>query len=167
MKWGTKATDAVKGFSLAHLGIVCVALIVPLCHMSCVPEPQLPPELWHMEMSTDRDTFSSGETVRAQISLTNVYPKAYMLRPSPPMVKVQEVYTSEVVAVFPGTEEEGVLEPGETLTWYVSWDQSDREGHQVHPGRYTFHLEFTTVLNARVTHHGAPGSIVKIGTAED
>jgi len=157
----------MKGFSLAYFGILCVTLIVPFCHMSCVPGPQPPPELWHMEMTTDRDTFTSGETVRAQISLTNVYDKAYMLKPSPPTVKVQELYTSDVVAVFPGTEEEGVLEPGGTLNWYASWDQRDREGHQVPPGRYTFHLEFTTVLNARVTHHGAPGSIIKIEATED
>jgi hypothetical protein len=113
-------------------------------------------------MITDRDTYAPGENVTAQISLTNVYDQVYTVKPSPPTVVVEELYTSDVVATFPGIEEEGMLQPGQSLNWSVNWDQKDQGGNQVPLGRYIFELEFTIVRNGQLTWNEAPGSIIKI-----
>jgi hypothetical protein len=136
--------------------------------MSCGPDIPPPPKLFDLEMVTDRDTYAAGENVTAQISLANVYDQAYTVKPSPPTVDVEELYTSEVVAIFPGIEEERLLQPGQSLNWSVSWDQKDQGGNQVSPGRYIFELECWIFHDGIETHiSDAAGSIIKIEATEE
>lgn len=161
----------MKGFRLAYFVLLSVVLVFTPCHMSCGPDHPPPPELWDLEMITDRDTYAPGENVTAQISLANVYDQAYTVKPSPPTVLVERKDTglpiSPVVATFPGIEEEGLLQPGQSLNWSVSWDQRDQEGNQVSPGRYIFKLEFETVRDGQLTRYEAGGSIIKIEATQE
>lgn len=109
--------------------------------MSCGIDIPPPPVLFDLEMITDRETYAAGEMVTANISFTNIYDKDFTVKPFPPTVDVEELYTSEVVAGFPGIEEERLLQPGQSLNWSVSWDQKDQGGNQVFPGWYIFELE--------------------------
>jgi len=113
-------------------------------------------------MVTDRDTYAPGENVTANITFTNVYDKAYTVRPSPPTVEVKELYTSHVVAIFAGIDEERLLQPGQSFNWSVSWDQRDQGGNQVSPGRYIFELEFWTVCDDQLSRRGGGGLIILI-----
>jgi hypothetical protein len=122
-------------------------------------------------MITDRDIYAPGETVTANISFTNIYDKAFTVKPFPPTVLVEKLDTGlpvfPVVASFPGTEEERLLQTNESVNWSVSWGQRDEAGNQVSPGRYIFALEFSTVRNGQVTQWGADESIIKIEATQE
>jgi len=154
----------MKGLSLGYFVLLSLILVIPVWHVSCGLDIDIPPppELFDLEMITDRSTYAPGENVTAQISLTNVYDQVYTVKPSPPTVVAKELYTSDVVATFPGIEEEGLLQPFQSLNWSVSWDQKDQGGNQVAPGRYMFELEFTIVRSGQLTWTEAPASIIKI-----
>lgn len=161
----------MKGFRLAYVVLLSVILVIPLCHISCGPDHGPPPMLFDMEMITDRETYAPGETITANISFTNVYDKDFTVKPFPPTVLVEKLDTGlpvfPVVASFPGTEEERLLQPSGSVNWSVSWDQKDQGGNQVPPGRYIFELEFTIVRNGQLTWNEAPGSIIKIEATEE
>ena len=157
----------MRGFGLVYFALLSVVLVFTSCHMSCEPTNGPPPELYDLEVITDRDTYAPGENVTAQIFLANVYDQAYTVKPSPPTVVVKELYTSDVVANFPGIEEEGLLQPGQSLNWSVSWDQKDQGGNQVSPGRYIFELEFWTVRNGQLTEWGTTGPEINIEATEE
>jgi len=176
MVWLAGASDGrvsgtMKGFRLVYPALLCVVLLIPLSQVSCGPDHPPPPQLFNLEMIADRETCTPGENVTADISLTNVYGQAYTVRPFPPTVLVGKLDTGlpayPIVAIFPGMADEGLLQPGQSLNWSVSWDQKNQEGNQVPPGRYIFELEFWTVRDGQLTEWGATGSVIKIETTEE
>jgi len=105
------------------------------------PSPtQLPARYIEMAGEFDKETYLPGEPVTVEVSFTNITTKPFTITPFPPEIEVRSagVHHDDVVYRFPAGDTLVKLQPGETATYPLTWDQRDGQGYQVPYGQYLF-----------------------------
>ena len=99
-----------------------------------VPGLEIPLQI---EAAIDKSSYLPGEEVRITLSIKNVTKAPFTLAPYLPEVDVIRFGgTDQTVHVFPNGSSTRSLDPGQTVTYGVVWDQRDTAGRQVAYGRY-------------------------------
>jgi len=89
-----------------------------------------------------------GKTADVNLSFTNEASEPRNISPFPPVIKIIELPDfkppSIVVRAFPVGNGELVLQPGESASYSVDWDQENGSGEQVPPGWYSVEVTLAT-----------------------
>ena len=83
--------------------------------------------------------YDFGETVEITLSFTNEASETRVMSPFPPKINIERPNMQppeSIVRSLPAGTGEIQLEPGETLTYQLVWDQKDDSGQQIPPGWY-------------------------------
>jgi len=92
----------------------------------------------------NKDAYIMGEDVVIELLFENSTGEDLDLEPFPPEVRIMRRYPyDEIAHVFPAGEGSRSLEPGETASYVLTWNQRDDQGEPVSYGRY--YLEFGLV----------------------
>jgi hypothetical protein len=91
--------------------------------------------------STDKSSYVPGEQVYIQVNMTNITKSAVILEQYPPTLSLMRVQTGQPVYTFTAGVTPRTINPGETATYSLSWDQLDAHGRHVTPGGYYVELE--------------------------
>lgn len=89
-----------------------------------------------------------GENVEVNLSFTNQASKSNKISPFPPEIRIielpDEVPPATVIRAFPVGNGELVLQPGESVSHNIEWDQKNESGEQVEPGWYSVEVTLST-----------------------
>jgi hypothetical protein len=89
-----------------------------------------------------------GETVEINLSFTNKASEIHAISPFPPEIRIIELPNlqppDKVIRVFPAGEDELALQPGESASHSINWDQKDDGGKQVPSGWYSVEVTLAT-----------------------
>lgn len=89
-----------------------------------------------------------GERVEINLSFTNAASEIQTISPFPPEIRIIELPNlrppDRVVRAFPAGNDEHALQPGESASHSVNWDQKDETGEQVPPGWYSVEVTLAT-----------------------
>ncbi len=103
------------------------------------PLPKLPifsqyPYQWSLE--PDQEEYSPGQAVTLTFTVTNISQWPMPLDYLPPMVIFRNELDSQDVAALQYGDAHHILNPGEMVTFPVTWDQTNATGDRVPPGQY-------------------------------
>ncbi len=91
---------------------------------------------------------SYGERSEINLSFTNEASETRTISPFPPEIRIIELPNlrppDRVVRAFPVGNDELALQPGESVSHSVNWDQKDDSGKQVSPGWYSVEVTLAT-----------------------
>jgi len=139
----------------ASLTVVVVAGVIwgtgILTPESSAPPPMPaapPPPLLEVSAVPDQTTYLPEQGVEIQFSFTNIASELVTVSPFPPEIKILLPTLpgrdlDKIVRSFAAGTEELKLEPGETATYDLTWDQHDDQGQQVAPGWYHIEIKHT------------------------
>ena len=89
-----------------------------------------------------------GERAGVDLSFTNKASEPRTISPFPPEIRIIELPNLQppdsVVRAFPVGKAELALQPGESVSYLVNWDQKDDSGRQVSPGWYSVEVTLAT-----------------------
>ncbi len=89
-----------------------------------------------------------GEKVEINLSFTNEASEPRRISPFPPEIKIIELPDVKppgiIVQAFPVGNDELALQPGESASHSVGWDQKNNSGEQVPPGWYSVEVTLAT-----------------------
>ncbi len=89
-----------------------------------------------------------GETAEINLSFTNEASETRTISPFPPEIRIIELPNlrppDRVVRAFPVGNDELKLQPSESVSHSVNWDQKDDSGKQVSPGWYSVEVTLAT-----------------------
>lgn len=109
--------------------------------------PRLPPpptKSLGVEAKVDRKKYLPGDTVRIDLTLTNVTGDPVIVGEFPPRTVISRY--GQVFRTIEQVGQELELRPGQTVNYGVSWDQKDENGEQVLPASsYQVAVENVTV----------------------
>lgn len=119
----------------------------------CRPQPirSWPPkEFIEVDASTDKSSYLPGEDIVIKFPFKNLCSEPVTVRPFPPEMQIMLYRPPEIVRSFAAGSGGLKLEPGETVTHTLVWDQQDSSGQQVAPGYYyidvkDFYIDVTEV----------------------
>jgi hypothetical protein len=138
--------------------LLAISLIAAGCRAPALPTPPTPaptpapapgPTPGIM-FDTVPDVISPyGKTADINLSFTNEASEPRTVSPFPPVIKIIELPDVKppaiVVRAFPVGNGELVLQPGESASHSVDWDQKNGSGEQVPPGWYSVEVTLATV----------------------
>jgi hypothetical protein len=91
--------------------------------------------------STDKQNYQPGESVKINVSLTNVSSGNVVIPDFPPILSLMQVDTKQPVYTFtPGTADT-TIPPTKTASFTLTWNQQDAKGNPAAPGSYYLELE--------------------------
>ena len=94
-----------------------------------------------IEVTTDKSSYLPGEDITITFSIRNVTNSPFVIAPYVPEVDIRHFQTSgwgnEQVRTFVAGSDTRSLDPGQTETFTVTWDQRDNQGQQVPYGIYS------------------------------
>jgi len=91
--------------------------------------------------SMDKEAYQAGEDVMIDLSFENLTDEGFLLELFPPQIEIMRRYPyDEMARTFPAGDGSRSLEPGETVSCTLIWDQRDDQGQPVPYGYY--YLEF-------------------------
>ena len=96
------------------------------------------PHEW--ELKTDKSAYVKGEPVMLTLTLTNTSDWPVPLDYVPPRVVIHSLLEHRDVAVLRHGDERRVLQPDETASFTMTWDQMHFEGGRATPGHYVAHV---------------------------
>ncbi len=92
------------------------------------------------ELKTDKSAYVKGEPVMLTLTLTNTSDWPVPLDYVPPRVVIHSLLEHRDVAVLRHGDERRVLQPDETASFTMTWDQMHFEGGRATPGHYVAHV---------------------------
>ena len=92
------------------------------------------------ELKTDKSAYVKGEPVMLTLTLTNTSDWPVTLNYVPPRVVIHSLLEHRDVAVLRHGDERRVLQPDETASFTMTWDQMHFEGGRATPGHYVAHV---------------------------
>ena len=109
---------------------------------------------YEWELKTDKSAYSQDELVMLTLTLTNTSDWPVTLNYVPPRVVIHSLLEHRDVAVLRHGDERRVLQPDETASFTMTWDQVHFEGGRATPGRYVAHVH---LANFAYNRHLLPG----------
>ena len=92
------------------------------------------------ELKTDKSAYVKGEPVMLTLTLTNTSDWPVPLDYVPPRVVIHSLLEHRDVDVLRHGDERRVLQPDETASFTMTWDQMHFEGGRATPGHYVAHV---------------------------
>ncbi len=83
-----------------------------------------------------KNTYSYGEVIDIDLTVTNVSSMTVELAPYPPGIEIKRATPYEPVRTIPAGTEVKLLRPNEEIHYVMTWDQKDEQGKQVPHGYY-------------------------------
>jgi hypothetical protein len=126
-----------------------------------------PPPLLEVSAVPDQTTYLPEQGVEVQFSFTNIASELVTVSPFSPEIKILLPTLpgrdlDKIVRSFAAGTEELKLEPGETATYDLTWDQRDDQGQQVAPGWYHIEVKHTASKVAQPTRRQSErGTVTK------
>ncbi len=113
------------------------------------------------------DVISSyGESVSIDLSFTNEATEPRIITPFPPEIKIIELPNLHppeiVVRTFPLENNELEIQPGESASHSVNWDQKNDSGEQVPPGWYSVEVTLASRRVSEASGGHVRGSAVRV-----
>ena len=106
------------------------------------------------ELKTGKSTYVKGEPVTLTFTVTNTSDWPVPLDYVPPRVVIHSLREHRDVAVLRHGDERRVLQPDETASFTMTWDQMHFEGGRVAPGHYVAHVQLANLANNRLLTQG-------------
>ena len=128
---------------------LCLAVVLNINFISLTAENNV------LKLSTDKDTYSKGETVN--ITLQNIGNNTVTF-PSGGIIDLKNSDTGQCIWGCPDeyvTQALIDLEPGQIKI--SNWDQRDRNGTQVSPGKYTAYVLTNASTTFTITNGSSTG----------
>ncbi len=113
---------------------------------------RMPPEAsWvKVDATINEDSYSPGEDIVIELTFQNNSTDMFLMEPFPPKIMVMpSLKYGLVIREFPEGAEAKSLEPGETASYTLTWDQRDKNGQQVPVGDYKLALGNIDAWNQR------------------
>lgn len=112
-----------------------------------IPAETQPAPSLLIEATTDKSYYLPGENITITISIRNVADSKIVLNPYEPEVNIRHfngglIENVQTIGAGSGTK---ALEPGQIVTFAVTWDQQSNQGQQVPNGSYV--VEIDSLLN--------------------
>ena len=101
------------------------------------------------ELKTDKSAYVKGEPVMLTLTLTNTSDWPVTLNCVPPRVVIHSLLEHRDVAVLRHGDERRVLQPDETASFTMTWDQMHFEGGRATPGHYVAHVHLANLVTNR------------------
>ena len=92
-------------------------------------------------------TYVEDELVTLTLTLTNTSDWPVTLKYVPPRVVIHSLLEHRDVAVLRYGDERRVLQPDETASFTMTWDQVHFEGGRAAPGHYVAHVHLANLVN--------------------
>ena len=102
---------------------------------------------YEWELKTDKSAYAQDEMVTLTFTITNTSDWPVTLDYMPPTVTIYSIQEVRDVAVLRYGDGHGVLQPGETSSFTMTWDQVHFEGGRATPGRYVAKVHLATLAN--------------------
>ena len=99
------------------------------------------------ELKTDKSAYVKGEPVRLTLTLTNTSDWPVPLDYVPPRVVIHSLLEHRDVAVLRHGDERRVLQPDETASFTMTWDQVHFEGGRATPGHYVAKVHLANLVD--------------------
>ena len=99
------------------------------------------------ELKTDKSAYVKGEPVMLTFTITNTSDWPVTLDYMPPTVTIYSIQEVRDVAVLRYGDGHRVLQPGETSSFTMTWDQVHFEGGRATPGRYVAKVHLANLAN--------------------
>jgi len=94
-----------------------------------------------VDATINEDSYSPGEDIVIELTFQNNSTDTFPIEPFPPKIMVMpSLKYGLVIREFSEGEEARSLEPGETASYTLTWDQLDKNGQQVPAGDYKLAL---------------------------
>ncbi len=129
------------------------------------PPPPMPAPLPTLQVSAvpTQDSYLPGERVDIKFSFSNTdTDESITVTPFPPEIQLMSPRPNEVVRSFAYGEQELKLEPGERMSYNLTWDQLDDNEKQVAPGWYYVDVNEITATTDSQTTQWSFGTITKL-----
>ena len=104
---------------------------------------------YEWEMKTDKAAYVQDELVTLTFTVTNISDWPVPLDYLPPRVTIRSVQEHREVAVLGYGEGHRVVQPGETASFAMTWDQVHFEGGRAAPGRYVAQVQLANLVTNR------------------
>lgn len=123
------------------------------------PVPGIPPGP-DFDFNRTPDIISAlGDKVEIKLSFINRASEPRLMTSFPPEIKIVALPNLQppdvVVRSFPAGTEERLLQPGEKVTYELTWDQRNSSGQQVAPGWYGVEVTVLYYRNPSVPSNGS------------
>ena len=99
------------------------------------------------ELKTDKSAYAQDELVTLTFTITNTSDWPVTLSYMPPRVAIRSLQEARYVAVRPYGDGHRVLQPHETASFTMTWDQMHFEGGRATPGEYAAHVHLANLAN--------------------
>jgi hypothetical protein len=132
---------------------------------SPTPPPPMPAPLPALQVSAvpSQNSYLPGEKIDIEFSFSNTdTDELITVTPFPPEIQIMSPRPYEVVRSFAYGEQELKLEPGERMTYNLTWDQLDDNEKQVAPGWYYVDVNEITATRASRMTQWSFGTIAKL-----
>jgi len=103
-----------------------------------------------VDATINEDSYSPGEDIVIELTFQNNSTDMFLIEPFPPKIMVMpSLKYGLAIREFPEGEEAKSLEPGEMVSYTLTWDQRDKNGQQVPAGDYKLALGNIDAWNQR------------------
>ena len=102
---------------------------------------------YEWELKTDKSAYAQDELVTLTFTITNTSDWPVTLDYMPPTVTIYSIQEVRDVAVLRYGDGHRVLQPGETSSFTMTWDQVHFEGGRATPGRYVAKVHLANLAN--------------------
>ncbi len=106
------------------------------------PPSPAPPHPLEINNVTTKPWYLPGELVEVRFSWRNIAKESVKVKPFPLAVEILSPFTNNVIWSYPGGTGERKLNPDETLTDTLVWDQRDQSDQIVAPGYYFLKVRY-------------------------
>ncbi len=101
------------------------------------------------DLKPDKPAYAQDELVTLTFTVTNISDWPVPLDYLPPRVTIRSVQEHRDVAVLGYGDEHRVVQPGETASFTMTWDQMHFEGGRATPGRYVAQVQLADLVTNR------------------
>ena len=146
------ATDGLDSFEALMEGAPSISL-----HSMVAAERLRPPGYsrddyqypYEWELKTDKPAYSQDELVTLTFTVTNISDWPVTLNFVPPTVAIVSIQEARDVAVLRYGDGHRVLQPDDTASFTMTWDQMHFEGGRAAPGEYVAKARLANLANNR------------------
>jgi len=108
----------------------------------------------------------SGGSVEIKLTFTNFDSVARVMRDFPPEIKIESrnlPFTNNIVRTFTAGQEQPELQPGESKSYTLTWDQKDDKGQQVPYGWYSIRVNlYSRESTDTMSMQGSEGQATRV-----
>ena len=122
------------------------------------PDDYQYPYVW--ELKADRLAYGAGEEVALTFEITNISDWPARLDYVPPRVTIYSVRQDRDVAVLSHGDSHIILQPRETASFSIEWDQVDGQGVRAAPGRYIARVQLANLVTRPLLDWGPQADLV-------